>query len=152
MSIEHETRPAGDTRTIHVEYDLPQPPASVWRALTEPKLLAAWLMENDIQPVVGHEFTFRAQPMPGWDGIVNCVVLEADAPNRLRYSWRGGAGENRIDTVVSWTLRPSAGGGTHLVLEHSGFLPTQTMAFEGLGKGWRGKLAERIAGVLAQGS
>jgi uncharacterized protein YndB with AHSA1/START domain len=95
-------------------------------------------MANDIRPVVGHKFTFKAQPMPGWDGIVQCEVLEAEAPLRLRYSWRGGSDALRIDTVVAWTLAASASGGTRLVLEHSGFLPTQSFAFDGLSKGWRG--------------
>ena len=29
----------------------------VWRALTEPELLARWWAEGDIKPVVGHRFT-----------------------------------------------------------------------------------------------
>jgi uncharacterized protein YndB with AHSA1/START domain len=135
--------------TICVEYDLPHPPAKVWRALTEPALLAAWLMENDIQPVVGHEFTLKAQPMPGWDGIVRCKVLEVDEPRRLRYSWVGGGERLRIDTVVTWTLTPTASGGTRLALEHSGFTAANAMAFEGLARGWRGKVAERISAALA---
>jgi uncharacterized protein YndB with AHSA1/START domain len=134
--------------TIFVEYDLPHAPEKVWRALTEPKLLAAWLMENDIRPEVGHRFTFRAQPMPGWDGTVECEILEADAPHRLRYSWRGGGEAHRIDTVVTWTLA-STPKGTRLTLEHSGFLPSNAMAFDGLGRGWRGKVAERMSEVLA---
>ncbi len=85
------------------------PPPAVWRALTEPALLARWLMENDIRPEVGHRFTFRAPPVAGWDGVVHCEVLEVDAPRRLRYTWRGGADDiqgygTRIDTVVTWTL------------------------------------------------
>jgi uncharacterized protein YndB with AHSA1/START domain len=41
-----------ETQSISMEYDLPYPPAKVWRALTEPELLAAWLMLNDMRPVV----------------------------------------------------------------------------------------------------
>lgn len=142
------------TQSIVVDYELAAPPARVWRALTEPELLARWLMENDIAPVVGHEFTFRAQPAPGWDGIVHCEVLEVEVEKRLSYSWRGGSDElegygGRIDTVVTWTLEPTATGGTHLHLEHSGFLPHNAFAFDGLGKGWRGKVAERITQALA---
>ena len=138
------------TDTIHVEHDLPHPPEKVWRALTEPKLLAAWLMENDMRPVVGHRFTFKAQPMPGWDGTVHCEVLEADAPRRLRYSWRGGSEALHIDTVVAWTLAPNASGGTRLLLEHSGFTPAQSIAFDGIARGWRGKVAERMSEALAR--
>jgi uncharacterized protein YndB with AHSA1/START domain len=47
-----------ETQTISREYDLPHPPEKVWRALTESELLAAWLMANDMQPLIGHSFTF----------------------------------------------------------------------------------------------
>jgi hypothetical protein len=33
-------------QSIALEYELPHPPAKVWRALTDPALLAAWLMDN----------------------------------------------------------------------------------------------------------
>ena len=39
---------------IELDEFLPHPPSKVWRALTEPDLIATWLMENDFQPVVGH--------------------------------------------------------------------------------------------------
>src|SRR5216684_3389646 len=96
-----------ETRTISMEYDLPYPPAKVWRALTEPKLLAAWLMDNDMRPLAGHSFTFKAEPTPWWDGIVRCEVLEIEQHKRLRYSWRSGPASSPLDTVVTWTLTPT---------------------------------------------
>jgi uncharacterized protein YndB with AHSA1/START domain len=137
-----------ETKSIVVEYDLPHPPAKVWRALTEPALLASWLMENDFAPVVGHRFTFKSHPIGDWDGTVRCEVLEVEAPKRLVYSWRGGSGAREINTVVRWTLQVTARG-THLSLEHSGFLPIHANAFEAMSKGWAGKVAERITQVLA---
>lgn len=132
------------TQSIVVEYDLPHPPAKVWRALTEPALLGAWLMSNDFSPVVGHRFTFRAQPQGGWNGLVQCEVLEVEAPARLRYSWRGG----NLDSVVTWTLTATAGG-TRLRLDHSGFTAANAFAFDAMGKGWRGPIADRLGQVLA---
>src|ERR1700736_1378487 len=79
-----------ETRSISQEYDLPYSPAKVWRSLTEPKLLAGWLMSNDIRPVVGKNFTFTAEPTPWWDGIVHCEVLEVDPGKRISYTWRTG--------------------------------------------------------------
>jgi uncharacterized protein YndB with AHSA1/START domain len=137
------------TKSILVEYDLPHAPAKVWRALTEPELVSAWLMQTDMVAEVGRRFTFRAQPIGEWDGTVHCEVLEAEAPRRFVYSWRGGSGSSRLDTVVAWTLEPTSTG-TRLTLEHSGFLPMNTMAFEAMSKGWRGHLAERIARVLRE--
>jgi uncharacterized protein YndB with AHSA1/START domain len=137
-------------QSITADYEFAQPPHKVWRALTDSSLMATWLMPNDFRPVVGHRFTFRAQPMPHWDGIVNCEVLEVDEPRRLRYSWRGGAGEFALDTTVTWTLTPSVSGGTRLHLDHAGFLPTNAFALQGMEKGWRGHIAERLAQAVAE--
>ncbi|MEQ4718480.1 SRPBCC domain-containing protein [Nonomuraea sp. B19D2] len=43
----------------------------MWRALTEPELVARWLMPNDFKPQVGHRFTFTTEPKPqvGFDRI-----------------------------------------------------------------------------------
>ena len=42
----------------------------MWHALTYLHLLARWLMPNDFPPAVGHQFTFRTEPVPqhGFDG------------------------------------------------------------------------------------
>jgi uncharacterized protein YndB with AHSA1/START domain len=141
-------------QSIVVDYDLARSPELVWRALTDPALLAAWLMENDIRPVVGHRFTFRARPVPGWDGVVHCEVLVVEPPSRLSYSWRGGSDEvegygSRLDTVVTWILTPTNTGGTHLRLEHTGFRPQDAFAFENMGRGWRGKVAQKIEDALS---
>jgi uncharacterized protein YndB with AHSA1/START domain len=148
-----ENQAAKAKQSILVEYDLPEAPKKVWRALTDPKLLEAWLMPNDIQPVVGHRFNFRAQPVPGWDGTVYCEILDVVPEKRLVYSWRGGSQKldgygHELDTVVTWELTPTAGGGTHLRLEHSGFDP-DSFAFKMMGQGWRGKVAERITQALS---
>ncbi len=139
-----------ETQSISVTYDLPQSPPKVWRALTESSLLASWLMPNDIRPVLGHVFTFTAQPMPGWDGIVHCKVLEVEPEKRLRYSWCGGPASSRLETVVAWTLVSTASGGTLLALEHSGFLPSNEFALDGMGRGWQGRIADRLRDALSR--
>ena len=88
------------SRSIELEYVYPHPPEHVWRALTDSDALSHWFMENDFEPALGHEFTFRTDPAPGFDGVVHCKVLEIDPPRHLRFSWRGGP----IDTVVTWAL------------------------------------------------
>jgi uncharacterized protein YndB with AHSA1/START domain len=139
--------------SIEVEYELDEAPAKVWRALTDPQLLGAWLMPNDIHAEVGHRFTFRAPPTQEWDGVVYCEVLEVVTHRRLVYAWRGGShnqykGGHEVDTVVTWTLTPTAEGGTTLGLVHSGFDP-DSFAFKAIGQGWRGKVASRISQILA---
>jgi uncharacterized protein YndB with AHSA1/START domain len=140
--------------SIVVDYMLNESPAEVWRGLTEAELLARWLMPNDIKPVVGHRFKFHTKPMGDWDGVVHCEVLEIDEPNKLVYSWKGGDGKNEnyghlLDTVVTWTLTPTATGGTKLHLVHFGFEPTD-YAFQIMSGGWRSMLsAEKMTQILS---
>jgi uncharacterized protein YndB with AHSA1/START domain len=117
-------------RSIRVEQTYPHPPELVWRALTEPALIGEWLMQNDFQPEVGHEFTLRTDPQPGFDGIVHCRVLELDPPRRMRWTWQGGP----IDTVISFDLETAAladARGTRLIVHHAGFegLPAVLVSF-----------------------
>jgi len=140
------------TKTITVEYDLPFPPAKVWRALTEPQLLEAWLMPGDIAPVVGHKFTMRTQPMGTWDGVIHCEVLVVEPNKRLAYSWKGGARDNPgygqpLDTVLTLTLTEKPGG-TSLLLEHSGFTDQKEFAFTAMSGGWKSHGGRRLKDVL----
>ena len=139
-----------ETKSISMQYDLPHAPEKVWRALTEPKLLASWLMATDMRPVVGNGFTFKSDPTPWWDGIVHCEMLELAPHKRLSYSWRSGPESSPLDTVVTWTLTPTSSGGTRLELEQSGFQPTNAFAFDGASKGWQRMISEGLSEVLAR--
>ena len=141
-----DTTARSQTHSISFEFDLDHPPEKVWRALTDPGLLAEWLL-----PVVGLEldpgssFTFRAEPQPDWDGVVNCRLLEIESHRTLSYEWVVGD----IDTVVTFTLTPTASG-TRLSLVQSGFRPDQKKNFGGARYGWKmmgGKLVDVLAGV-----
>ncbi len=138
-----------ETQTISMNFDLPHPPAKVWRCLTEPALLAKWLMATDLAPVVGKVFTFKAPSGPGWDGTVNCEMQEVEPQKRIRYSWGGGGLEG---TVVTWTLTPTESGGTLLHLEHSGFRRDKGQArfFEGAKYGWQLMAGQRLGATLAE--
>lgn len=111
---------------IEVDRTYPHPPELVWRALTTSELLAQWLMPNDFEPRVGHRFTFRTEPGPGFDGVVRCEVLELlppgakegsePGPGVLAMTWAGGP----IDTVVRFQV-VEVEGGTRLAVTQSGF-------------------------------
>jgi uncharacterized protein YndB with AHSA1/START domain len=76
--VNHADHDANDPYAIHVDEYLPHPPARVWKALTDPDLMARWLMPNDFKLAIGHDFTFRATPIPqaGFGGIGHGTVLE----------------------------------------------------------------------------
>ena len=126
------------TETIHVDQFLPKPPAAVWRAITEPELLARWWAPGDIAAVVGHEFLLE---MPGW-GNVPCRVLEVEPESRLVYTF--------ADWTLTWRL-VAEGNGTRLLLEHSGFDlddPQHRFAFDNMGPGWRDEVLPRLGALL----
>lgn len=124
------------------------PPERVWRALTDPAALAAWLMPNDFAPVVGRRFTFRAPPQPWFDGVVQCEVLSVDPPRRLSYSWQGGP--MRAPTTVTWIIDP-APEGSRVRLVHAGFDGVGGRIVRLiLGSGWRGLLNKQLARALAE--
>jgi uncharacterized protein YndB with AHSA1/START domain len=113
--------------TIHIVRDYPHPPAKVWRAVTDPALIPLWTATGagarpeGFAPTVGTEFRFIAKPKPGWSGIVDCVVLEADEPRLLRYSWTDHGGG--ATTEVAYRIEPHAGG-TRFTYDHTGFTGT----------------------------
>ena len=123
---------AEGTRTVVVERVFPHAPEKVWRALTESPLVTQWLMKNDFEPVVGRKFQFRSEPVPNWNGVIDCEVLIVDPLKQLSYTW----GSLGLESVVLFTLT-AVEGGTHLRMEHSGFRPDQQQAYGGAKYGWQ---------------
>jgi uncharacterized protein YndB with AHSA1/START domain len=135
---------------IETDSFLPYPRETVWHALTDPQLMAEWLMPNDFEPVIGHRFSFATDPVPahGFDGRVDCEVLTLDPARELRISWRGGT----LDTTVTWRLEDE-GTGTRLFVTHDGFDEadaSQATTMRILGGGWKGHLHRRLETVLAR--
>jgi uncharacterized protein YndB with AHSA1/START domain len=145
MTVTEKTAPS-QTDTLSFELDLQHPPEKVWRALTDPKLLADWLMPVvDFKLEPGAAFMFKTQPYPGWDGTVSCQLLEIEPQRKLRYTWT----VPFLDTVVTFTLTPTASG-TRLTLVQSGFNENQKREFGGARYGWKmmgGKLVDLLARI-----
>lgn len=122
-----------ETRYVIVEREIAHPPERIWRALTQPHLIAEWLMKGDIAPVLGHVFRLSGD----WGGV-DCQV-QAVEPNRtLSYTWNythEDAAHN-LESVVTFTLTPTSAG-TLLRMEQLGFRPDQKQAYQGAKFGWR---------------
>jgi uncharacterized protein YndB with AHSA1/START domain len=135
-----------ETRSVVVEREIAHPPEKIWRALTQPHLIAEWLMKNDFMPVVGHRFNLRG----GWGGVLDCEVLAVEPNTMLSYTWNfthDDAAFN-LKSVVTFTLTPS-GTGTLLRMEQVGFRSDQKQAYGGAKAGWQGFFAN-LEQVLAR--
>jgi len=128
-----------ETRSVVVEREMPHPPDKLWRALTQPHLIAEWLMKNDFAPVVGHRFNLRGE----WGGVLDCEVLVVEPNKELAYTWNHVHDDPAfsLQSVVTFTLTPTAAG-THLRMEQAGFRPDQRQAFGGANAGWQQMFAK----------
>jgi uncharacterized protein YndB with AHSA1/START domain len=61
----------------------PHPIEKVWAAVSERDGLAAWLMENDFEPIVGKRFRFMGAASSEWRGWMDCEVIAIEAPSRM---------------------------------------------------------------------
>jgi uncharacterized protein YndB with AHSA1/START domain len=127
--------------TIEVEHLYSQPTSAVWKALTDPVLIARWWAAGDVRPVVGHRFELD---MGQW-GMQACEVVEVQPERLLKYRFSVG----RLDTIISWRLTPE-GTGTRLTLVHEGFnldTPMGREALAGMKPGWP-RVLERLDAAL----
>lgn len=124
------------SESLVFECDFDEPPEKVWRALTEPRLLEAWLTTDDprqadpLQADPREEEAAPRQPPSapeGWVGPSRYEILTAEPHRLLRYGWRdresggGDAGGREVHSVVTVELVPGELGGTHLRLTHGEF-------------------------------
>ena len=124
-----------------------QPPEQVWEYLTRADLISQWLMKNDFQLIMGHQFQFQTGPIPALDldGIFHCRVLEIVPFRKLAYSWKGGPGNGvfTLDTVVEWSLQKH-GNGTKLLLKQWGFKEANFSIFTAMTDGWQKNVQKMI--------
>jgi uncharacterized protein YndB with AHSA1/START domain len=134
---------------IRIVKEYNHPAEKVWRALTEPPLIARWLMRPEgFAPKVGTRFRLVAKPQPGWRGYVDCEVIDAVANKTLAYRWSGD--DKGVATIVRYSLEPTSGG-TRLVFEHAGFAGFGgfILAKMMMGPGWRKMFLNTMPRILA---
>ena len=136
---------ATETLSVVVEREIAFPPEKIWRALTQPHLIEAWLMKNDFKPVVDHRFKLSGD----W-GAVDCQVRTVEPNRTLSYTWDFAHDDPAygLKSVVTFTLTPTDAG-THLRVEQAGFRPDQKQAFGGAHAGWR-QFLENLEQLLAR--
>jgi uncharacterized protein YndB with AHSA1/START domain len=92
-------------------------PATAWRALTDPEMVALWFTEaSDVGPVgAPYRLDF------GDGSVIEGVIREVEPGHRLSYSWVWAGQEPRQETLVTWTSEPDPRGGTRIALVHAGW-------------------------------
>jgi uncharacterized protein YndB with AHSA1/START domain len=125
---------------VEAVIEVAAPRERVWRAVTEPDLVAAWMGCLGFRAYPGAIFymqpdrTRRAAGDP--QGAIVCRVKIMDAPRRIAFGWTF---PDNPETEVAIRLR-AIPGGTHVKLTHSGwdqFDPEETERVrEGLARGW----------------
>lgn len=131
--------PNAASQSVIVEREIAHPPEKIWRALTQPHLIAEWLMQNDFAAEKDHRFTLSGD----W-GSVDCQVLTLEPYTSLSYSWAAFG----LESIVTWTLTPTKEG-THLRMEQAGFKPEQGQFYQGAAQSWP-SYVDALEGLVAR--
>ncbi|MFZ1081973.1 MAG: SRPBCC domain-containing protein [Candidatus Kryptoniota bacterium] len=117
----------------------------VWKALTNPKELAIWMLApTDFEPEIGRNFTFSGMADENWDGIIHCKVKEMVKNKKLAFTWDSAL--MKTETLVTIELN-AKGKQTELTLVHSGWaeVPANAEMIRGYhDEGWDLRLNEKI--------
>jgi len=92
-------------------------PASAWLALTEPDRVALWLTEVTPLGPVGAPYRLDF----GDGSTVAGRVLLVEPGASFAHTWAWQDAEAGRETVVTWTIRPLATGGSRVTLRHEGW-------------------------------
>ena len=105
-----DVRKNGEQWTLVLVRELHHPPATVWKALTEPAQLREWApfdADRSLGSVGTAMLTTVGAPQPH---VTESRITRADAPKVLEFNWGG--------QDIRWELEPTASG-TRLTLWHN---------------------------------
>lgn len=88
---------------VTLEFDLADRPEKVWRALSEPEIVARWIAPD-------------AEAGPASGETPRHAFLDAESGRRVSYRWRD---EGAPDGIVTFSIAPAPSGGTRLTVVHS---------------------------------
>lgn len=106
-----------EERSVTFEWDLPEAPEKVWRALTDAEIVAEWLGPNDLKPEEGAPFRVN-DPSLG-KAPVECEVLSVEPGRSIVFGWRDEAAlRDGLSSTVTFEIDGAETGGTHLRIVH----------------------------------
>lgn len=121
------------TVTVQFVRELPDSPARVWRALTEPEEARTWFTAMELEPRVGGSITLDF----GEEGFAAGEITGWEPPYLLEYTWT----EEGHTSRVRWELADSESG-TQLRLTHRGLPGNLRSEY---GAGWHDFLDRLVA-------
>ncbi len=134
---------------IEKKVTLNAPVQKVWKAITDPRELEKWMMmTTTFEAEKGKEFTFKADPTEGWDGVFHCKVQEIIQNKKIVFTWD--TGFINAETIVTIELKEN-GGKTNLTLIHSGWekmTANQEETKKSHSEGWDVRVLEKLKEVV----
>lgn len=155
----NELRLVSDSHTVSFDCTLPGDSEWVWRHLTEPAGLRAWLADAQIEPRLGGNVRLRfhsdeALVRPNCGLLVRGVICCYESTRRLAYSWQDASRETSLfgrqgaasgSSRVTFNLTRGRGR-TLLSLTHTGLAAD---VLSRIGSGWHAHLG-LLANVLSE--
>lgn len=124
------------------------PIQKVWEAVATSEGIAAWYMQNDFQPQVGHEFHLQT-PF----GPTPCKVLKIDPPNLLSFTWgefgwRVSFELKELDGKTEFTVIHSGWGKPDEIMPGPGPGEKQSVIHDIMNNGWEPIINENLRKVV----
>jgi uncharacterized protein YndB with AHSA1/START domain len=128
-------------REIRKEVIIDAPVDTIFKALTDEKLLMAWFPDIAVlEPKLGGKvkFTFckESSEKQDRDHHVEGEVLEYVPNEKISYSWKHKDIKGFPSTIVTWRLEELEKNKTKVQLVHSGFIGSENEMYDEHLKGW----------------
>jgi Uncharacterized conserved protein len=129
---------------------VPGPVEEVFRAWTDPEVLARWWGPGDnavshveLDPRPGGSYRLAFATPEGGTLVMAGTYIEVEPPHHLSFTWHWEVGgPDKVESRVTVELNP-AGDATELVITHGGFPDDQTAA--PYSNGWEAALPKLLA-------
>jgi uncharacterized protein YndB with AHSA1/START domain len=131
---------------IKIDTFIEATPNEVWEAITDKALISQWLMETNIEPIVGFKGYFKMRSTPLFNGQIESTVLEVKPNTTFIFTWT--SSWMKVPTTIKFSLQEK-GNGTLLTLEHWGFEGLRGFLLKKmLGGGWKKFITIRIPKLI----
>jgi uncharacterized protein YndB with AHSA1/START domain len=118
----------------------------VWQAITDKVLISQWLMETNIEPIVGFTGYFKMKATPLFNGQIESTVIEVKPNSIFIYTWK--SSWMKVPTTIKFSLQEKENG-TLLTLEHWGFEGLRGFFLKKmLGGGWKKLVTIKIPKLI----